>query len=386
MRYVPLSLAILVACGGEDTPAPIPPECSTPIAGTQVTFRLVAETQGAALLVTSPPNDPRRYVVEQEGRIKELTANGLSAPVLTISDDDDFACCGEQGLLGLAFFPDYASSGRFIVHYIDLSGDTRVSLLRVSGDPDRADPASESVLLTVPQPGVAHKGGQVLFGPDGFLYVGLGDGDDDDHGNGQSLNDLLGSILRIDVSSGDSYAIPPDNPFMGTTDARPEIWSYGFRNPWRFTFDRGTGDLYIGDVGESEWEEVDFASGANGAGRGVNYGWSRMEGLHCSRGQVCDQTGLALPVVEYSHSDGCSVIGGYVYRGAAMPALQGKYFYSDYCSGWVRSFQMEAGVAVDGTDWPELSPEGQVTSFGEDAVGELYLVTAQGSVFKVVPR
>jgi glucose/arabinose dehydrogenase len=173
---------------------------------------------------------------------------------------------------------------------------------------------------------------------------------------------------------------------VGTTDARPEIWSYGFRNPWRFTFDRGTGDLYIGDVGESDWEEVDYASAADGSGRGVNYGWSLMEGLHCFRGQACDQTGLALPVWEYSHADGCTVIGGYVYRGAAIPALQGTYFYADYCAGWVRSFRMEAGVTVDRTDWPELRPGGQVTSFGEDAAGELYLVTEQGGVFKIVPR
>jgi glucose/arabinose dehydrogenase len=338
------------------------------------------------LQLTSPPDDDRLFIVQKGGAIRLLKGGTLlDAPFLDLTHEV-LSEGGEQGLLGLAFPPDYASSGRFIVHYIDLSGDTHVSLFRVSSDPDRADPASESVLLTVAQPGVAHKGGQTLFGPDGLLYIGLGDGADDDHGHGQSLNDLLGSILRIDVSSGNSYVVPPDNPFVGTTDARPEIWSYGFRNPWRFTFDRGTGDLYIGDVGEARWEEVDYASAADGAGRGVNYGWSRMEGLHCFRGQECDQTGLALPVVEYSHSDGCSVIGGYVYRGAAIPALQGKYFYADYCSGWVRSFQMEAGVAVDETDWPELRPGGQVTSFGEDAAGELYLVTEQGSVFKVVPR
>jgi glucose/arabinose dehydrogenase len=241
------------------------------------------------------------------------------------------------------------------------------------------------VVLAVPQPGVAHNGGQVLFGPDGFLYVGLGDGDDDDHGHGQSLEDLLAAILRIDVSSGAPYTVPPDNPFAGTAGARPEVWSYGLRNPWRFSFDRATGDLYIGDVGESHWEEVNRASAAEGAGRGVNYGWSRMEGQHCFRGTDCDQTGLTLPLLEYDHASGCSVSGGYVYRGPAIPALQGTYFYADYCNGWVRSFRVQDGVMVEPTDWPTLQSGGHVTSFGEDAVGELYLLTQQGGVFKIVP-
>jgi glucose/arabinose dehydrogenase len=241
------------------------------------------------------------------------------------------------------------------------------------------------LVLAVPQPGVAHKGGQLLFGPDGMLYIGLGDGADNDQGRGQSLGDLLGNILRIDVST-PPYTVPPDNPFVGTAGARPEVWSYGFRNPWRFSFDRATGDLHIGDVGESKWEEVDYASAADGAGRGVNYGWSQMEGQHCFSHAECDQSGLTLPVLEYPHSDGCAVTSGYVYRGAAIPFLQGKYFYADYCLGWVRSFRMEGGVAVDQIDWPELRPEGRVTSFGEDAAGELYLLTEQGGVFKVVPK
>ena len=261
---------------------------------------------------------------------------------------------GEQGLLGLAFAPDYASSGRFFVQYNDVSGDTRISVIRVSGDPDRADPASESSVLPVPQPGVAHNGGQLLFGPDGILYIGLGDGADSDHGRGQSLADLFAKILRIDVSSGDPYTVPPDNPFVATAGARPEIWSYGFRNPWRFSFDRATGDLYIGDVGESTWEEVDYASAADGAGRGLNYGWSRMEGQHCFGAVGCDQAGLTLPVLEYSHSDGCAVSSGYVYRGPAIPALQGTYFYADYCGGWVRSFRMEGGVPVYKYFWQSL--------------------------------
>jgi glucose/arabinose dehydrogenase len=217
-----------------------------------------------------------------------------------------------------------------------------------------------------------------------MLYIGLGDGSDRDQGRGQSLADLLASILRIDVSQA-PYTVPADNPFVGVAGARPEVWSYGLRNPWRFSFDRTTGDLYIGDVGESTWEEVNHASATAGAGRGVNYGWSLMEGQHCSR-TGCDQSGLTLPVLEYNHSDGCSVIGGHVYRGAAIPHLQGQYFYADYCSGWVRSFRMAGGIAVEKTDWPTLRPGGQVTSFGEDSAGELYVLTQQGGVFKIVPQ
>ncbi|HEY3013204.1 MAG TPA: PQQ-dependent sugar dehydrogenase, partial [Gemmatimonadales bacterium] len=236
------------------------------------------------LYLTSPPGDDRLFIVEKAGAIRVIKGGAvLETPFLDLTAKVASEG-GEQGLLGLAFYPDYASSGRFIVHYNDRSGDNRVSLFRVSGDPDRADPVSESVVLAVQQPGVAHNGGQILFGPDGLLYIGLGDGDDRDQGRGQSLRDLLGSILRIDVSSGPPYTVPPDNPFLGTADARPEIWSYGFRNPWRFSFDPASGDLYIGDVGESRWEEVDYASAADGAGRGVNYGWSLMEGRHCFRG------------------------------------------------------------------------------------------------------
>jgi glucose/arabinose dehydrogenase len=337
------------------------------------------------LYLTSPPGDDRLFVVLKGGTIRVIKGGVLqAAPFLDLTAKVN-STGGERGLLGLAFAPDYATSGRFIVHYSELSGDTHVSLFQVSADPDRADPASESVLLTVPQPGVAHKSGQVLFGPDRFLYIGVGDGDDDDHGQGQSLGDLLGSILRVDVTSGAAYTVPPDNPFVGNSNARPEVWSYGFRNPWRFTFDRATGDLYIGEVGDHNWEEIDFASAGDGAGRGINYGWGSMEGKHCVRA-ACDQSGLTLPVLEYDHTNGCSVIGGYVYRGAAIPGLQGTYFYADYCGGWVKSFRMQGGQVVDQKDWPELAPGGKVTSFGEDAAGELYVVSQAGGVFKIVPK
>jgi glucose/arabinose dehydrogenase len=335
--------------------------------------------------LTSPPSDERLFVLEKEGTIRIVSAGTLQAtPFLDIRGKVG-SQGGEQGLLGLAFSLDYATSGRFFVHYTDNSGASRISEFRVPSDPNIADPASELDVLTVTRPGTAHNGGQLLFGPDGFLYIGLGDGDDSDNGRGQSVTDLLASILRIDVSAGNVYTVPPDNPFVGTAGARPEVWSYGLRNPWRFNFDRATGDLYIGDVGEGTWEEVNFASAATGAGKGVNYGWSVMEGQHCTRSQ-CDQTGLTLPVLEYAHTEGCSITGGYVYRGSAIPSLQGSYFYSDYCAGWIRSVRMEGGVATAHTDWPALEPGGQVTSFGEDAAGELYLTTEQGGVYKVVPE
>ena len=199
------------------------------------------------------------------------------------------------------------------------------------------------------------------------------------------MADLFASILRIDVTSGNPYTVPPDNPFVGNANARPEVWSYGLRNPWRFSFDRTTGDLYLGDVGEGTWEEVDFISAAEGAGKGVNFGWSLMEGMHCMRAS-CDQTGLTLPVLEYNHTEGCAVTSGYVYRGSAIPSLQGTYFYADYCVGWVRSFRLQGGAVAEAKEWPELKPGGQVTSFGEDSMGELYLVTQQGGVYKIVPK
>jgi glucose/arabinose dehydrogenase len=336
--------------------------------------------------LVSPPGDDRLFVVLKGGTIRVIKSGTvLETPFLNLTPQVNSEG-GEQGLLGLAFAPDYATSGRFFVHYNHVSGENRITRLQVSDDPDRANPASETVVLGVAQPGVAHNGGQLLFGPDGFLYIGLGDGDDNDHGRGQSRADLFASVLRIDVMSGDPYAVPPDNPFVGDSRARPEIWSYGLRNPWAFSFDRANGDFYLGDVGESTWEEIDYVSAANGAGKGVNFGWSVMEGNHCFNRQECDQTGLTLPVLEYNHSEGCSVTGGHVYRGAAIPGLQGTYFYADYCLGWVRSFRIQGGAVTDTKEWPELKPGGQVTSFGEDAAGELYLLTQQGGLFKIVPQ
>lgn len=372
-----LSITVLAT----DSPPPPPPPGSV-TAGLQE----IASGLAFPLYLTSPPNDDRLFVVEKGGLIR-IIENGLvlDTPFLDISAQ--VSGRAEQGLLGLAFAPDFESSGRFVVDYTDLDGNTRVSLFHVSNDPNRADPASESGVVTVKQPGPSHNGGDILFGPDGMLYIGLGDGgshDGEDDGRGQSLDDLLGAILRIDVSSGSGYTVPPDNPFVGTAGARGETWSYGLRNPWRFSFDRGNGDLYIADVGESRWEEVNRATVAEGAGRGVNYGWSRMEGDQCLV-DGCDQSGIALPLVQYDHTTGCAVTGGYVYRGAAIPALQGQYLYGDFCGGWVRSFPAEGGPGQS-VDRPALSLGDNITSFGEDAAGELYILTSGGGVFKIVPR
>lgn len=345
----------------------------------------VAAGLSSPLYLTAPAGDPRLFIVEKTGRIR-IVKDGvlLEAPFLDLSA---WVSAGsEQGLLGLAFDPEYATNGRFVIHYTDLPGNTVLSRFQVSTDPDVADPVSEQLILGVVQPFFNHNGGQVAFGPDGFLYLGLGDGGGggDPLGNGQDLSDLLGSILRIDVRAGDPYTVPADNPFVGSPVALPEIWSYGLRNPWRFSFDRANGDLYIGDVGEVQREEIDVSTAADGAGRGVNYGWNVMEGFQCFQVSGCDRTGLTLPVLEYSHQEGCSITGGYVYRGSAIPDLQGHYFYADFCQGWVRSLRYAGGAVTDQASWPTLIPGGPILSFGEDSAGELYILQAGGGVFKIV--
>jgi glucose/arabinose dehydrogenase len=376
--WLNLALAI-TACGSNSGPS-IP-------RGGGARLQTVVTGLSAPLYVTTPPGDiSRLFIVEQGGAIRIVKDGSLlPAPFLDLSGR--IVAGGEQGLLGLAFDPEYATTGRFVVHYTDPAGDTHLSTFQVTADPDIADPASEQIILAADQPYSNHNGGQVVFGPDGFLYLGLGDGGaaNDPEGRGQNLTELLGSILRLDVQGGPTYAVPPDNPFVGQAGVQPEIWSYGLRNPWRFSFDRATGDLYIADVGQNQFEEVDVAPSAEGSGRGTNYGWSVMEGSHCLAGDQCDQTGLTLPAFDYDHGQGCSITGGYVYRGAAIPQLQGVYFFGDFCQGWVRSFRYSDGAAIELTEWPTLRPGGQITSFGEDSAGELYVVTGTGGVHKVVP-
>jgi glucose/arabinose dehydrogenase len=378
-----LSVAILtalLACSDSSGPQ----EGDVPLA-----LHVVATGLDFPLDLAVPPGDSRLFIVEKGGRIR-IVKNGVLGP--TFLDLRGLVSTGgEQGLLGLAFDPAYATNGRFVVNYTDVNGDTRISAFRVSADPDVADPATESVLLPVDQPFDNHNGGQLAFGPDGDLYIGLGDGGSggDPNGNGQSVATLLGKLLRVNLNGAAPYAVPSDNPFAAAAGpaTRGEIWSWGLRNPWRFSFDRATGDLYVGDVGQGAHEEIDVSPAATGAGRAVNFGWNRMEGTHCyppDPADACDRTGLTGPVLDYDHPDGCSVTGGYVYRGSAIPALEGTYFYSDYCGGWVRSFRFSSGGATDQREWPALRPGGSVTSFGQDAAGELYLLTAEGGVYQIV--
>jgi glucose/arabinose dehydrogenase len=324
-RNPAIALAMIVmlrGCGGDGG---TPPSTLTP--GTDsVALRLVASGLDFPLYLTAPAGDPRLFIVEKTGRIR-IVKNGavVAAPFLDLSAS--VSGSSEQGLLGLAFDPQYATSGRFYVDYTDRNGDTRIARFRVSADPDVADPASEEMLLTVPQPYSNHNGGQVAFGPDGDLYIGMGDGGSggDPQGHGQNPNDLLGSLLRLDVSGPTGYGIPQDNPYAGG-GGRAEVFSIGLRNPWRFSFDRTNGDLYIADVGQNEREEVDVSTAGTGGGRGLNYGWNRMEGTACYGASTCDRSGLTLPVMDYTHADGCSITGGYVYRGTALPNLAGTYF------------------------------------------------------------
>jgi glucose/arabinose dehydrogenase len=240
------------------------------------------------------------------------------------------------------------------------------------------------VILSVPQPFANHNGGLVMFGPDGMLYIGMGDGGSggDPQGNGQNRNTLLGKMLRIDVTGALPYTVPASNPFVNQTGTRPEIWATGLRNPWRFSFDRQGGLLYIADVGQNDREEINALSATQG---GANYGWNTMEGTACYSTASCNQTGLTLPVIDYRHAEGCSVTGGYVYRGTRLPELAGRYFYSDYCSGWLRSFRMVNGAVTAEREWP-VPRLATVTSFGEVSTGELYIIVAGGTIYRLARR
>ncbi len=326
----------------------------------------------------------RLFVVEQAGRILVVKQSQVTPTpfldIVSIVGSD----ANEQGLLSVAFHPNYANNGFFFVDYTNKQGDTVIARYSVSDNPDVADPNSAKILLTIDQPYGNHNGGQLAFSPDDYLYIGMGDGGaaGDPHNNGQSLNTLLGKILRIDVDNGDPYGIPPDNPFATNGQGSPEIWSYGWRNPWRFSFDRANGDMYIGDVGQNQYEEVNVELA--GAPGGQNYGWRLMESLHCFDPSTCDPVslGVVLPIAEYDHGQGCSVTGGYVYRGSQFPALTGVYFYGDYCSGLIWGLRREA----DGS-WStaQLLSTGQtISSFGQDEAGEVYLVQhSTGEVFQV---
>jgi glucose/arabinose dehydrogenase len=330
----------------------------------------------------------RLFIIEQKGLVR-IIKNGtvLATPFLNITPLVK-SSGSEQGLLSIAFPRGYGAGKRyFYANYTGTQGigDTIVARFQTTLEPDAADPASGQTLLTVVQPFANHNGGQLAFGPDGYLYIGMGDGGSggDPFNNAQNPLSLLGKLLRVDVESQSiGYLIPPTNPFAGNAAYRPEIWAMGLRNPWRFSFDRGTGDLFISDVGQNLYEEVSVQSAASGGGE--NYGWKVMEGLHCYNAATCDRTGLTLPVVEYGHSllGECSITGGYVYRGGEYPALQGIYLYGDYCSGRIWGMK-RSGTAVQTRVLLESGL--LISTFGEDEAGNIYVADhGGGKIYKIV--
>ena len=370
------------------TPTPTPAPTATPVfdpAGLRLRLEPVASGLAAPIGVTNAGDGSGRlFVIEKAGRVRIVRGGEVVAqPFLDITRLVG-SSESEQGLLGLVFHPRYRDNGLFFVNYTNRQGDTVIARYRVSGDPDRADPGSALTVLGIDQPYANHNAGHLAFGPDGYLWIGMGDGGSggDPQGNGQKPSTLLGKMLRLDVDGAEPYRVPPDNPFVGQTAYRPEIWARGLRNPWRYSFDRVTGDLYLADVGQNTWEEVNFTpAGSRG---GLNYGWNIMEGTHCySPSSGCNTAGLTLPVTEYSHDGGnCSVTGGYVYRGAAYPRLWGAYLFGDFCSGrlwtlyhtaegrWVRTEMLQAGH--------------DIAAFGEDEAGEVYIVSLnRGSLERV---
>jgi glucose/arabinose dehydrogenase len=347
-----------------------------PAAAPEVVLEPVASRLPRPVVITHA-GDSRLFIALQDGRIMIWDGTRvLDTPFLDIGNLVTDG--GERGLLGLAFHPDYALNGAFFVNYTDLQGNSVTARLSVSGrNPDRAEASSLHPILTVPKPYQNHNGGQLQFGPDGYLYIGLGDGGSGgDPGNrAQNRGELLGKILRVDVDGSD-YEVPPTNPFVGEPGSRAEIWAYGLRNPWRFSFDRATGDLWIADVGQGSWEEINFQpSTSNG---GENYGWRRMEGTHCyNPASGCDDGTLTVPVIEYGHSGGaCSVTGGYVYRGSRGTLPQGTYVFGDYCSGAIETASRSAGGRISRKRL--LATDLSISTFGEDFTGEIYVADYSG--------
>jgi hypothetical protein len=345
----------------------------------------VATGLAQPVLVTSPPGDDRIFVVERVGRLTILEPDGTHTNFLDIVDrvkTDGI----EQGMLGLAFHPDFADNGRFFVYYTNLDSARTLSEFAVGASPSEGDPDSEKILYSKPQPprstDIRHYGGMLQFGPDGYLYVSSGDGANASD-QPQNLDSLFGKILRLDVDSGDPYGTPSDNPFADGGGA-PEVWAYGLRNPWRYWIDATGGNIYIGDVGFGEREEVDVVSLAEGAGS--NFGWANVEGTVCFQEDPCDPADYVLPAVEYDHEAGCSITGGVVYRGEDIPEIQGTYFYTDWCKGWIRSFIWDNGQVTEEKDWSEeLGNAGQIDGFGVDSRQEMYIATHDGKVLKFVP-
>jgi len=403
---VALAASALVGCGsptGSPPASPSPSGAPSPslVAPSLSLAPSVGPLEGLTLEpIASGLEDPigltnagdgsgRLFVNQRDGRIRVVSADGTLQTADFVDLSNRIQAGGEQGLLGVAFHPDFAANGRVFVHYSRAGdGATVISELTASADRSTADPASERVLFTLDQPFANHNGGQIAFGPDGYLYIGLGDGGSggDPFGNGQSRQTLLGKILRIDVDgprvSTRGYAIPDSNPYaaggVAPGSGLPEIWAYGLRNPWRFSFDPATGDLYIGDVGQGSWEEIDRQPADSGGGE--NYGWDLFEGTHCS--SDCSSITAVVPVAEYGHGQGggCSVTGGYLYRGTQQPAMLGTYLFGDYCSGTIWTLPVEGA-----TPRPLADTGLSISSFGEGEDGEIYLVDLSGGgLYRVV--
>lgn len=373
--------SLLAACSSENTTRN--PEATL----TSLKLQTVRTDLIAPVFLTAPPGEANRlFIVEQGGTIKILdrTTGAELGTFLTLTG---ITSGGERGLLGLAFDPEYNSNGRFYIYYTDADGAITIARFLVSAtNPNVADPASQTLLLSIPHPTFTnHNGGMIAFGPDRCLYAGIGDGGGagDPNNQAQNLTNRLGKLLRIDPTTGTACTSGTVNPFV-LSGGHPLVWSYGLRNPWRFSFDGE--DLYIGDVGQNAREEINVTTGPS-AGRGLNYGWRLMEGSACFNPATnCNTGGLTLPVLEYRHENGaCSITGGYVYRGQAAPVIHGTYFYADFCAGFVRSFRLNNGSVIEQTEWPLLTAP-SISSFGQDGLGELYLTSLSGTVFRIVPN
>jgi glucose/arabinose dehydrogenase len=389
-------LAAAVLTAGSAAAGPILPETSRTapavVGGPQIALQLKASGLSSPVFVTSARDGTGRlFIVEKTGRIRIFKDGKVrSTPFLSLAGK--VSTGSEQGLLGLAFHPNFETNRKLYVSFTNRHGNSVVREYKASKtNRNVVNTSTKRNILKVSQPFANHNGGMIAFGPDGYLYVGLGDGGSGgDPGNrAQRLDTLLGKILRIDVNgsaNGKHYRIPPTNPFAGPTPGYDEIWQSGVRNPWRFSFDRATGDLWIGDVGQNEWEEVDRAVRSGGAaGPGVNWGWRVLEGTHCyNPSSGCNPSGKTAPLTEYSHGSGrCSITGGYVYRGSAISSLKGWYVFGDYCSGEIWAVPANASAPAAAT--PLLDTSRLISSFGENASGELFVVDLGGRLYRVVP-
>ncbi|MBM3898009.1 MAG: PQQ-dependent sugar dehydrogenase [Thaumarchaeota archaeon] len=372
----------------QPNPAPEPPEPQEPLRTLKVQVAFQNLFHERMVYVTHAGDGSNRlFVLLQRGLILVFPnqADVKSAEVFLDIFDKVNSAGNEEGLLGLAFDPNFTSNGYFYVHYTaNPPRRSVISRFSVSDDPNKANKASELILLEVSQPYSNHNGGQLAFGPDGYLYIGLGDGGSggDPHDNGQSRASLLGKILRIDVSKSsqnERYRLPPDNPFVSEQNMKGEIWAYGLRNPWRFSFDKVTGLFWVADVGQNNYEEVNIIE------KGGNYGWNKMEGAHCYPPSVtnCNKEGLRMPIAEYNHDEGCSITGGYVYRGTKLKMLYGAYIYGDYCSGRIWALRHDGSKVTE--SFLLIDSNLTISSFGEDEAGELYILSFDGKIYSLVP-